>query len=175
MGFLDGWKYCPRCASALAFTDDRVDCAACGFFAYGNSIPGTEAVIVDAEGRVLLGRRAFEPHLGRWDLPGGFLHEGEDPLGALRREVHEETGLSVEPDGLLGMWNEPYQDGRTVLCLTWFARASGGMEAADDVTELRWFAAVDVPWDELAFAHDAEAVRLGLRRHQDAQRERVDA
>lgn len=152
----------------LAFDGDRVDCAACGFFAYGNSIPGTEAVIVDGEGRVLLGRRAFEPHVGRWDLPGGFLHEGEDPLAALHREVHEETGLTVEPDGLLGMWNEPYQDGRTVLCLTWFARASGEMEAADDVTELQWFAADDVPWDELAFTHDAEAIRLGLRRHQDA-------
>jgi 8-oxo-dGTP diphosphatase len=152
----------------LAIGGDRVDCAACGFFAYGKSIPGTEAVIVDGEGRVLLGRRAFEPHVGCWDLPGGFLHEAEDPLAALHREVREETGLTVEPDGLLGMWNEPYQDGRTVLCLTWFARASGEMEARDDVTELRWFAAEDVPWDELAFGHDAEAIRLGLRRHQDA-------
>jgi ADP-ribose pyrophosphatase YjhB (NUDIX family) len=168
VGFLDDWKYCPRCAAVLAISNDRVDCAACGFFAYGNSIPGTEAVIVDAQGRVLLGRRAFEPHLGRWDLPGGFLHEAEAPLDALHREVAEETGLSVAPDGILGMWNEPYQDGRTVLCLTWFARPSGGdMRAADDVTELRWFAAGDVPWDDLAFDHDAEAIRLGLRRHQD--------
>jgi ADP-ribose pyrophosphatase YjhB (NUDIX family) len=168
VGFLDGWKYCPRCAAVLASDRDRVDCAACGFYAYGNSIPGAEAVIVDHEGRVLLGRRAFEPHAGRWDLPGGFIHEAEDPLAALHREVHEETGLTIEPDALLGMWNEPYQDGRTVLCITWFARASGEMEAADDVTELRWFATGDIPWDELAFAHDAEAIRLGLRRHQDA-------
>ena len=144
-----------------------MDCTACDFFAYGPSFPGTEAVILDAEGRVLLGRRAFEPHAGRWDLPGGFLNEAEDPLVALHREVQEETGLTIEVDGLLGMWNEPYQDGRTVLCLTWFARASGVMEAADDVTELRWFTAQDVPWDELAFAHDAEAIRLGLRRHQN--------
>jgi ADP-ribose pyrophosphatase YjhB (NUDIX family) len=168
VGILDGWKYCPRCASPLASDGERLDCPACGFFAYGNAVPGTEAVIVDAEGRVLLGRRAFEPHAGLWDLPGGFIHEGEDPLAALHREVREETGLAVEPDGLLGMWNEPYQDGRTVLCLTWFARATGDPQAADDVTELRWFAAGDVPWDELAFAHDAEAIRLGLGRHQDA-------
>lgn len=168
MGFLDGWKYCPRCASALSKDDNRVDCGACGFFAYGSSIPGTEAVIVDREGRVLLGRRAFKPHAGRWDLPGGFLNEAEDPFAALQREVHEETGLTVEPDGLLGMWNEPYQDGRTVLCITWFARASGEAKAADDVAELRWFAVGEIPWGELAFGHDAEAIRLGLRRHQDA-------
>lgn len=152
----------------LTIDGDRVDCAACGYLGYGNSVPGTEAVIVDADGRVLLGRRAFEPHVGRWDLPGGFIHEGEDPLEALRREVHEETGMSVEPDGLLGLWNEPYEDGRTVLCITWFARAAGAMQAADDVSELRWFAPDEVPWDELAFAHDAEAIRLGFRRHEHA-------
>ena len=174
MGILDGWKYCPLCASALTVGDERVDCATCGFFGYGNSVPGTEAVIVDKDGRVLLGRRAFEPHAERWDLPGGFIHEGEDPLEALHREVREETGLTVEADGLLGLWNEPYEDGRTVLCLTWFARARDGeMRAADDVSELRWFAAAEVPWSELAFAHDAEAIRLGLGRHEDAQREGV--
>jgi ADP-ribose pyrophosphatase YjhB (NUDIX family) len=152
----------------LAADGERLLCANCGFFAYGNSVPGTEAVIVDPEGRVLLGRRAFEPHVGLWDLPGGFIHEAEDVLAALHREVQEETGLAIEPDGLLGTWNEPYQDGRTVLCITWFARASGEPTAADDVAELRWFAEEDVPWDELAFAHDAEAIRLGLRRHEDA-------
>jgi len=34
---------------------------------------------------------------GRWTLPGGGLVHGEDPRMALRREVHEETGLWVEP------------------------------------------------------------------------------
>jgi ADP-ribose pyrophosphatase YjhB (NUDIX family) len=152
----------------LAIGGNRADCANCGFFAYGSSIPGTEAVIVDDEGRVLLGRRAFEPRAGRWDLPGGFLNEAEDTLAALHREVLEETGLAITVDGLLGTWSEPYEDGRTVLCITWLARASGEAHAADDVSELRWFAAAEIPWDELAFAHDAEAIQLGLRRHQDA-------
>ena len=34
---------------------------------------------------------------GRWTLPGGGIDHGEAPRDALRREVHEETGLRIEP------------------------------------------------------------------------------
>ena len=37
------------------------------------------------------------PYAGMWDLPGGFLHEDEHPLDALRRELLGEPGLDVEP------------------------------------------------------------------------------
>ena len=92
--------------------------------------------LVERDGRLLLGRRAFEPSVGLWDLPGGFLEENEHPLDALVRELREETGLEIEPQGFVGVWMEPYQD-RIVLCLTWDARVTGGTErAADDVSEL---------------------------------------
>lgn len=38
---------------------------------------------------------------GRWTLPGGGIDHGEDPREALVREVHEETGLYVDPDEVL--------------------------------------------------------------------------
>jgi len=38
---------------------------------------------------------------GRWTLPGGGIDHGEDPREALVREVHEETGLFVEPGDVL--------------------------------------------------------------------------
>jgi 8-oxo-dGTP diphosphatase len=163
VGALDEWRYCPRCGEAIEKRAGLALCPACGFRAYANSVPGVEAVIVDRAGRVLLGRRKFEPALGLWDFPGGFLDEAEDPLEGLRREVREETGLEIDPAAFVGFYLEPY-DGRTVLCLTWRATPTGGTECAgDDLSELRWFGRDELPLDELAFAHYARALSDALR------------
>ena len=108
---------------------------------WGNSVPGVQAV-VERDG----------PSAGRWDIPGGFLDEGEDAIAGLQREVYEETGLEVETIGFLRAWNEEYWD-RTVLCLTWVVRATGGeQQPGDDLVELRWFDTKERPRGaELAF------------------------
>lgn len=160
---LDGWRYCPRCGEAIAKRNGYVECDACGFRAYANSVPGTEAVILDGNGRVLLGRRAFDPAAGLWDLPGGFLNEDEEPLAALEREVREETGLEIATRAFVGFYLEPY-DGRTVLCLTWLADRVGGDErAGDDLAELQWFERDEIPLDKLAFSHYTQALSDALR------------
>ena len=53
------------------------------------------AVITDNLGHVLLLKHRFRPGAG-WGMPGGFIEEGEQPEGALRRELREEVGLEVE-------------------------------------------------------------------------------
>lgn len=58
-------------------------------------IVGVGAVIVTADGRVVLARRANPPLAGRWTLPGGALELGESLRDAVAREVFEETGLVV--------------------------------------------------------------------------------
>jgi 8-oxo-dGTP diphosphatase len=156
MGELDGWTFCPRCRTELAHESARVECATCGFVAYANPKPTATAVCVDEQGRVLLARRAVEPDVGAWDLPGGFVDEGEHPLEALRRELREETGLEVEPAEFLGVWMDRYGGDSTAestLNLFWTARVVGGEpHAADDVAELGWFAPDELPAeDELAF------------------------
>jgi ADP-ribose pyrophosphatase YjhB (NUDIX family) len=162
MGALDGWKFCPICSEAIAKSEGRVTCGACGFVGYANPVPAAEAVCFDPDGRVLLGRRAIDPGRGLWDLPGGFLNESEQPLAALRREVREETGLELDRPEFLGFWLEPY-DGRVVLCLTWTAGASGDGDAADDLSELHWFDPGDLPGaEELAFTHYPAALSAAL-------------
>ncbi len=160
MGEHHGWTTCPRCASRLERADGGLHCLACRSHYYANSAPTASALIEDDGGRLLLGRRAIEPFLGRWDTIGGFLHEGEDPLVGLRREVREETGLEIEPTGFLGTWIDCYGDGEaaiSTLNLFWVARTTGGvLAAADDVSELAWFEPDALPGpDELAFTEIA--------------------
>jgi ADP-ribose pyrophosphatase YjhB (NUDIX family) len=164
MAGLDGWKHCPRCGADVTPAGGRALCGACGFTAYAHSEPTACALVVDDHGRLLLARRAGEPEQGKWDLPGGFLGEGEPPLDGLRRELREETGLEIEPLAFVGAWVDRYgssEGAPFTLNLYWTARiVAGEMGAADDVSELRWFTLEELPaGDELAFSNVAEAIR----------------
>ena len=167
MGELDGWRFCPLCGEAIERVEDRAECHSCGYVGYANPAPAAEAVCFDENGRILLGRRAVDPGAGLWDLPGGFLHEDEHPLAALRREVAEETSLELEEPEFLGFWQEPY-DGRIVLCLSYIASVTGDGHADDDLVELRWFDPEELPAaDELAFSHYPEVLSAALARRNE--------
>ena len=58
----------------------------------------SKAVIIKDDGALLLLRSTGQKFSGKWDLPGGYIHVGEDPKDGLIREVEEETGVMlVEP------------------------------------------------------------------------------
>jgi 8-oxo-dGTP diphosphatase len=158
----DGWRVCPRCSHELERRDTiHLACPACGSEYWANSAPAVQGVL-ERDGRVLLAKRAIEPRLGHWDLPGGFLEEGEDALDGLRREFREETGLEVEPAAWLGAFLDPYNN-YFVLGLTWVVHADGEPTAADDVAELRWFGRDELP-AEMAFASQERVLRAWAAR-----------
>ena len=70
-------------------------------------VPCVGAVVHDAAGRLLLVRRAHDPHRGSWSLPGGRIEAGETPEQAVVREVREETGLDVRPERTVGQVTIP--------------------------------------------------------------------
>ena len=167
---LDDWVACPRCRARLERDDGRVECPACGFVAYANPAPTACAVCVDDLGRIMLARRAAEVFDGAWALPGGFVSEHEHPLDTVRRELREETGLEVEPLEFLGVWMDRYSEdesGESTLNLYWRAQVVGGeAQAADDVSELRWFAPDELPpADEIAFRNVAKVLEPFRNEH----------
>ena len=54
-------------------------------------------ILLDAEGRYLLGRRPQgKPYAGYWEVPGGKIEAGESVFAALKRELQEELGIDIE-------------------------------------------------------------------------------
>ena len=158
MSRLHGWRVCPRCGATLELDEDRASCPACESVYYANAAATASALVLDADSRLLLARRAVEPYIGMWDTIGGFLEETETPEHALLREVAEETGLEIEPGAYVGTYVDRYGDGDdvvTTLNLVFEAHAADGVpRPADDVAELAWFPLDELPpAEEFAF-HD---------------------
>jgi 8-oxo-dGTP diphosphatase len=106
-------------------------------------IIGVGGVVV-SHGRALLVRRATEPLKGEWSVPGGVLELGEKLHDGVRREVLEETGLEVEPQQVLEVFDSIFSDqqGRTqyhYVLIDYLCSVIGGeARAGSDVSEVRW-------------------------------------
>jgi NAD+ diphosphatase len=156
---LSEWRRCPRCGARLERSEGSVSCPACGLSVYANPAPTASALLLDGDGRVLLARRADEPGKGLWDLPGGFMAEGEEPLETLRRELREEAGVEIEPQEFLGGLPDRYgETGPWTINLYWTARiVSGEPEPSDDVASFEWFERKALPARTgFAFANTVE-------------------
>lgn len=105
------------------------------------------AVIFNSKGEVLVAKRN-QPNLpdahGKWELPGGGVEFGEDPLYALQREVHEESGLYVRvlamiPKVFNNTWHHETYDSQVFL-IGYVCEALSGKIASSDpeVIEPQW-------------------------------------
>jgi 8-oxo-dGTP diphosphatase len=116
-------------------------------------VAGVGAVIVAADAardlKVLLIRRAQEPLRGEWSLPGGAVELGETLEDAIRREVREEAGLTVEVVEVVKAFDRITHDaeGRVryhYVLVDFLCRVTGGADCergvacATDALEARW-------------------------------------
>ena len=113
---------------------------------------GASAVIRNERGELLLQQRNYP--VGRWCFPGGLMEPGESTEETARREVYEETALTLGKLRLIGVYS-----GADHLCSApngdeWYvvnaayacddysgeARINDGESAA-----LRWFRPEEIP------------------------------
>ncbi len=132
-------------------------------------MPGVTGVVIDDDGRLLLGQRADS---GQWAVISGILEPGEDPAVGLAREVLEETGVSVRVDALTGVTVTPvveYPNGDRsqyldlcFLCRPVSPAAAAAAHVADDESlAVAWFAPDDLPADLAASTSERLGHALG--------------
>ncbi|HEX9118478.1 MAG TPA: NUDIX hydrolase [Anaerolineae bacterium] len=162
------YTFCPRCGAPLTekmvFGRLRRVCRWCHFIQFRDPKVAVGALITDGE-RVLLVRRAADPQIGRWALPAGYMDFDEEPEAALAREIREETGLTVRVLDIAGIVPlSGWRDKRGIM-IVYNAQPTGGeIQAADDVSEARWFTPADLPWPEIAFETTGDYLRAWVAR-----------
>ena len=142
------------CASTVTITEiggkDRITCIACEFVHWDNPKPVT-ATLVPFEGGLVLVKRKFEPYVGDWCLPGGFIEAHEEPNQSAAREVLDETGLTIDGLRLL----EALAPGHSINVIILFYLATsaiGKLIAGDDASDVGSFKENRLP-ENVAFQH----------------------
>ncbi|WP_132058932.1 NUDIX domain-containing protein [Halorussus amylolyticus] len=139
--------FCPYCGTELAHRKidgrDRQYCESCERVVWRNPVP-TAGVAVVSDAGVLLTRRAIEPGVGDWAVPGGHLELDESPAAAAVRELREETGVRVAPEDvtLLDTFAADGAGGKRIVSVGFAVRredTTGDPEPRSEVSEVRWF------------------------------------
>lgn len=104
------------------------------------------------EGKFLLIQEQLKNHT-IWDLPGGTIEFGEDPMKALHREIFEEVGIEVTVGKSLGVYtfmNEAHDV--QVICNLFEAKPVDkpiiditNNPAQEDIISYGWFSKKDLP------------------------------
>ena len=155
--------FCVNCGSPLAVQTiegrELEVCPADGFVLWRDPKVAA-AVVVEAGGGVVLGRRAIEPGYGEWCLPGGFVNDDEDPADAAVRECQEELNARVELTGLLGTYHVAKTTASSIVGIAYRGRVSDGemLSAGPEMLEVRVFRPDALP--PVAFPSHLEVLAL---------------
>ncbi len=164
-------RFCALCGGEMEHRPvlpDRNEypvCGRCGFVFFPSPKLVVGCLVVES-GRVLLLRRGFEPAMGKWTFPGGFVEFAERAIDAAVRETAEEVGLRARVERVLGVYTDP--SNHNAQLVAYLARPEAGSPTQSaEALEVRYFAPEEIPWDEIAFRSTRDALTdwLELVRH----------
>ncbi len=158
-------NFCSSCGQPVALTIPTGDhlsryvCGSCGTIHYQNPrlIVGC---IPEYEGKILLCRRAIEPQYGFWNLPAGFMENGESLQAAAERESMEEAFAKVAIGSLVAIVHVLPAHQVHVIFRARLLNSNVG--TGPESLEVALFDEPDIPWDELAFRSNDFALKRYL-------------
>lgn len=110
-----------------------------------NQIPthAAKAVIRNQNNEILFLQRT----VGKWDLPGGLVEDGEDDAEALRREILEELGLIAKVGTKIGEWTFHRPLDSSVVSVTNYESVleEGELRLSDEHTAFKWVSESQLP------------------------------
>ena len=131
--------HCPRCGGPTTpqAAGHVRRCERDGSEHYPRTDPAVIMSVIDADDRLLLGRQSSWPE-GRFSTLAGFVEPGESLEAAVRREVHEEAGITLGEVRYLGSQPWPFPSS---LMLGFRAEAASTEVTLHDgeIAEARWF------------------------------------
>ncbi|HEX6571265.1 MAG TPA: (deoxy)nucleoside triphosphate pyrophosphohydrolase [Steroidobacteraceae bacterium] len=120
--------------------------------------------LYDERGRVLITQRPPGKLLaGRWEFPGGKLHDGEDAYDGLVRELHEELGVAVRAAEPLMRYDVDHP-GRTVTLDMWIVTRWTGSVSGLDGQALKWVAPALLAAEDILEADQPIVAALAARK-----------
>ena len=97
----------------------------------------TAAVVVEREKVLVTQRKEDSSHGLLWEFPGGKVEEGEEPRGALRRELKEELDIEVAVGMIFEVVYHLYPQ-YPILLLAYRCRIDKGVPTPLGCHDLRW-------------------------------------
>jgi ADP-ribose pyrophosphatase YjhB (NUDIX family) len=156
-------NFCSNCGSdQLHFiipagdNRSRFVCQNCGEIHYSNPkiVAGCLPVWQD---KVLLAKRSIEPRLGYWNVPSGYLENGETVEEGALREVWEEAKARPKITGLHAIYSIPHINQIYIHFLAALAAPEYGV--GEESLEVALFTEEEIPWDQIAFTSSAFTLR----------------
>lgn len=155
-------KFCSNCGQAVVFKAVEGDaipryvCEHCDIVHYLNPKIITGALPL-WEDKVLLCKRGIAPRIGFWNVPGGYMENGEAVEDGAAREVREETTSNVKIIGLHTVYSIPKINQVYMHFLA-------DLEALDfqptpESLEVQLFTEEEIPWKEIAFASSSYTLK----------------
>lgn len=123
------------------------------------------AALFKKNNKLLLTKRSVEPFKNSWTLPSGFVEYGEEPIEALRREMHEELGISFSKAELFFSKLGDENPRNIVLALYYFVELSSKKIQIniDEILEAKWFDFDKLP--EISFDANKKAIEEFIKQY----------